>query len=316
MRLNTIVAVPKNRSLARRIAVLVFLLIFAGVIAVLLISSIVGWRLVHPERKPLPVFSSNIVPEYKDVSFKDINNKIELKGWFFQTKDSKTTIILSHGYGQNRLQMGIKTLDIVKAFISKGYSVLLFDYRACGVSGGDMTSIGIYEKDDLLGAIKFIKASGSKNIILLGYSMGASTSIIAGSISPDASAVIADSPFSDLDEYINKNLPVWSGLPSFPFNKTVLMSVKVMCGLNLPDSSPRKSLAGLYGRPLMLIHSKDDHSIPVSNSQELYRIYSGIAPGKVDFWETEKAAHVGSYEMYSAEYMDRVFAFINKYIKK
>ena len=51
--------------------------------------------------------------------------------------------------------------------------------------------------------------------MLLGFSMGASTAILAAAESQDVDAVIADSPFSDLTSYLDENLSVWSNLPSF-----------------------------------------------------------------------------------------------------
>jgi cytoskeletal protein RodZ len=40
------------------------------IIAVGIISAVVGWKLIHPEREEIPKFSSNVVIEYKDVSLK------------------------------------------------------------------------------------------------------------------------------------------------------------------------------------------------------------------------------------------------------
>jgi len=73
----------------------------------------------------------------------------------------------------------------------------------------------------LLGAVDYVKSKPELNqeIVLMGFSMGASTSILAAAREPAVSAVIADSPFADLKNYLNDKLSVWTELPSFPFNK-------------------------------------------------------------------------------------------------
>lgn len=314
MRISGITYIPRKTHKVRNITIFSLIVILLSVITVLIISAVSGWKLIHPAKSPITAFSANIVPEFRDVSFYDIDKEINLKGWLFPSKGSTKTVIFAHGYGKNRLQFGEKTLDIVKALLGKGYNVLLFDFRNSGLSGGDKTSIGVFERKDILGAVKFARAQGSEKIALLGYSMGASSSILAAGESDSIDAVIADSPFSDLKEYLNTSLPVWSKLPSFPFNKTVILSVKLMSGIDPAKASPKEALARFSPKPVLLIHSKDDKSIPVENSRELYDIYSKAAGSSSEFWETSGAGHVGSYEKYPDEYLKRVIEFLDKSI--
>jgi len=57
------------------------------------VSVIAGWKLIHPKRLNILDFSANIVPSYTDVSFKDINDEFELKGWYFNVTGSSKTVI-------------------------------------------------------------------------------------------------------------------------------------------------------------------------------------------------------------------------------
>jgi len=244
----------------------IIILVLLASIALIGVSTYTGWMLTHPKRKALPVFTSNIVPEYRNISFKDIKDEINLKGWFFEVKGSNKTVILAHGYRQNRLQYGEDTFVLIKSLLNQGYNVLTFDFRNCGESEGKVTTVGIYEKNDLLGAVNYAKKLGSKQIVLMGFSMGAATSIVAAAQSQDVDAVIADSPFSDLEEYLNDNLDAWSNLPSFPFNQTTFLTIKILEGVDPKEFSPRAVIKDIAPRPVMLIHSKDDAYIPVSNS--------------------------------------------------
>ena len=66
----------------------------------------------------------------------------------------RETIVLSHGYGDNRLQM----LPWVEFLHGDGYSVLTYDMRDRGESGGDAVTIGALEPTDLISALDYLDA--------------------------------------------------------------------------------------------------------------------------------------------------------------
>nr|WP_276568513.1 alpha/beta hydrolase [Acetivibrio saccincola] len=288
----------------------VILLITLTALIISIISIKTAMTLTKPERSELPVFSANIVPEYDSISFRDINNEVTLKGWFFSSPESNKTIILAHGYGSNRLPFGEDTIGLIKSFLNEGYNLMTFDFRNSGESEGDVTSVGYFEKSDLLGAIEYAKKRGSDEIVLLGFSMGASTAILAAAESQDVDAVIADSPFSDLTSYLDENLSVWSNLPSF-FNKTTLFTMKLLTGVDTKDVSPVNEIGKIYPRPVLLIHSTDDELIPVKHSY----ILKEASGDNVELWETSGASHIKTYKEYPDEYIKKVLDFINNSIK-
>ncbi len=307
MRISGVSYAQRKTHWIRTIVMVIIILVLLASIALIGVSTYTGWMLTHPKRKALPVFTSNIVPEYRNISFKDIKDEINLKGWFFEVKGSNKTVILAHGYRQNRLQYGEDTFVLIKSLLNQGYNVLTFDFRNCGESEGKVTTVGIYEKNDLLGAVNYAKKLGSKQIVLMGFSMGAATSIVAAAQSQDVDAVIADSPFSDLEEYLNDNLDAWSNLPSFPFNQTTFLTIKILEGVDPKEFSPRAVIKDIAPRPVMLIHSKDDAYIPVSNSHELLK----AGGSNVKLWETEGVNHIESFTKLTDEYLQRITEFIN-----
>ena len=311
MRISGITYVPRKSYRSFNFVLLIISLLLLAAFTVVLISGFVGWNIVHPQKVALPAFSSNIVPDFKNVSFQDVNKTVELKGWLFESGNSDKTVILAHGYQANRLQFKEKSLDMIKAFLSKGYNVLAFDFRNSGESGGKITTAGFYEKDDVLGAVQFVKSRGSKQIFLMGFSMGASASILAAAENPDIKAVIADTPYSDLNELLENSLQEWTTLPAVPFNKVTMLSLRVLTGIDLAQVSPKNAVANLSPRSLFLIHMEGDKKIPASNSQELYNTYFKLNPGKVELWKTQGSEHLGSYEKFPQEYMDRVLKFLD-----
>ncbi|PQQ66050.1 alpha/beta hydrolase [Acetivibrio saccincola] len=310
MRISGISYTQRKRQVPKKLILVVILLITLTALIISIISIKTAMTLTKPERSELPVFSANIVPEYDSISFRDINNEVTLKGWFFISPESNKTIILAHGYGSNRLPFREDTIGLIKSFLNEGYNLMTFDFRNSGESEGDVTSVGYFEKSDLLGAIEYAKKRGSDEIVLLGFSMGASTAILAAAESQDVDAVIADSPFSDLTSYLDENLSVWSNLPSF-FNKTTLFTMKLLTGVDTKDVSPVNEIGKIYPRPVLLIHSTDDELIPVKHSY----ILKEASGDNVELWETSGASHIKTYKEYPDEYIKKVLDFINNSIK-
>jgi hypothetical protein len=69
-------------------------------------------------------------------------------------------------------------LSRAMAAAKAGYGSLLYDSRSHGTSGKSIVSLGYYEKNDVLGAIRFIEnrchdCDVPPKIVLMGISMGA-----------------------------------------------------------------------------------------------------------------------------------------------
>jgi alpha-beta hydrolase superfamily lysophospholipase len=97
-------------------------------------------------------------------------DSIKLEGWWMKISDTaKGTVILFHGHGSTKAGILLESA----AFRKMGYNTLLMDFRAHGNSGGNTTTIGYYEAEDVQLAYDFIKNKGEKNIVLWGISMGA-----------------------------------------------------------------------------------------------------------------------------------------------
>ena len=235
-------------------------LLLAIVIGVFIagISGYVGWDLTHPPRKALQTTPTAVGLSYESVSFVSRQDGMALQGWLIRAPENRLTVIGSHGYGQNRAQEDVPLLPLAKVLVEHGMNVLLFDYRNSGESAGSLTSVGQYEVRDLLGAVDYVHSRQELNpqVVLLGFSMGAATAIMAGAEEPTIAAVIADAPFADLTHYLEANFSVWTGLPAVPFNRTILAVTPVLTGLQPEKVSPVQVVQKFGGRPLLLIHGE------------------------------------------------------------
>jgi uncharacterized protein len=165
-----------------------------------------GPTLHKDTNEPEPLF------QYETVQLKT-SEGIPIDAWYSKTDSSTSCVILLHGYSSN------KSFIEGEAAVFKqwGYSVLLFDLRGHGKSGGNATSFGMKETDELEKAFAFASQKGNINIILYGVSLGAGICLKAvadNKIHPKA--IIADVPFENLHSHFRGRARIL-GFPSEPF---------------------------------------------------------------------------------------------------
>ncbi len=273
------------------------------------ISAKVGWKLTHPARKHVVLPAAAGELRLQPVSFPSRRGDLTLQGWFLPSGASDKTVIFAHGYGKNRLQEDVPGLELARVLGRSGYNILMFDFRGCGESGGELTSIGQYEKDDLIGAVDFMKKTGrpGEHVGVLGFSMGAATAILAAAEDSRIEAVVADAPFADLENYLKENLPVWSDLPAFPFTPLILNLMPPVLRLDPQKVSPVSVIRKIKA-PILFIHGASDPDIPAADSEELYRTSSA---GN-SLWIVPGAKHVGSFRRQPEEYTRRILELLKQ----
>lgn len=291
---------------------LILVLVMLGIVG---LSTYVGWQLTHPERKIVDDVPENYNLHRKDVTFPSRTDGVLLDGWYLESPNASslaksTTVIMSHGYAGTRLEKGLPALLLAQAIVKAGHHVLMFDFRNSGRSGGDTTTIGFLEKEDILGAIDWVQSypNTPTEIVLLGFSMGGTSSLLAAAEVKAVSGVITDSAFSQLLPYLKENLPVWSKLPRYPFTPLILFILPKLIGVNPHAVDALAAVDKIAPRPILFIHSKDDLAIPYTNSTQMFKRH----PAVFEQWITEGAGHVGSFQLQSEAYIERVLNFIAK----
>lgn len=305
---TTVYRGPKKRNTKFILIGSLAALFFLAAAACIAISVYVGTNLTKPEKKPIVITPGDYAMNYQDIDFFSHDAKTKLAGWVLEPPvPAKMNIIFAHGYKGNRYEENIPFMPLANNLLVKGYRVITFDFRYAGESEGDMTTVGVKEKLDLLGAIDWTADQYEEPIGLLGISMGASTSILAAAESKNVYAVVADSPFSDLHNYLDENMPVWTDLPNFPFTPLILNIIPLMADIDLSGASPINVLDDVAPRPVLFIHNKGDRSIPYTESEKMYKKH----PDVFSFWLTEGDGHVKSFEQNSEEYVEKVSAFFD-----
>jgi fermentation-respiration switch protein FrsA (DUF1100 family) len=238
---------------------------------------------------------------YQDVSFA-ASDGVTLRGWYLPSRNG-AAVIVGHGIVTHR------ALDPAAILARNGYGVLLFDWRAHGESGGDLCTFGYYEVRDVEGALAWLQAQPDvdpNRIGMLGESMGAVTAVRAASQMPEIKAVVADSPYPELEEGI-KNAWRGTGLPIFPFVPLQVLFGQWQTGLSLDEMHPLDDVASISPRPILILTGGQD---PIIGSDAGQRYYAAAGEPK-ELWFEPELGHVGFWRAYPSEYERRVVGFFD-----
>ena len=252
-------------------------LALAGVFGLALVGAVVAassgvapvdWAaaaILRPMRRP--VTTTPEIP-YETVAFTSGGARME--GWLFRPSDDpkgfgRGPVVYLHGIADNRAS----GLGLARRLHDDGFAVLVFDGRAHGRSTGDYCTYGYYERRDVGAALD---ALGARRAVLLGHSLGASTALQAAAVDDRVVAVVAASPFSDLESIVRERAG-WFYLPR-PYVDAALARAGEMARFPPAEASP-VALAPRVRVPVLLLHGAADAKTPAAHSQRIAAALAG-----------------------------------------
>jgi len=93
-----------------------------------------------------------------------------LKGWLVKGSGEKA-VVLIHGYTSSKWDEDYMK-PALEVLGKAGFTVVTIDMRAHGESGGDVTTLGYRESDDVADIVNMLREKGFKKIAVYGFSMG------------------------------------------------------------------------------------------------------------------------------------------------
>jgi dipeptidyl aminopeptidase/acylaminoacyl peptidase len=236
---------------------------------------------------------------YEEVSFASAAiDKLTIRGWFIPNPKSGRVLVLVHGQNATR----VEHLDISKPLWDNGYNILLIDMRGHGLSDGDHYSLGFYEQWDIVGAANYLKSRGfNPNAIgAMGWSMGAASTIMAFSQTPDIKAIVSDSGYANLSSLDGLLYP------------GALLTCRWLRGFDLEQIKPEEAITKIGSRHALVIQGDQDHNVPVENAYKLKQ----AGGANVELWVLPGVAHVSSFYAQPEAYLQRVLAFFDRELAK
>ncbi len=262
-------------------------------------------------RAPLlpQVAADTIAPRSEAVEFRSRNDEVRLRGWWFPSTGARA-LVLIHGHGQNRCDQNWGSDGIARAFLDRGYGVLMFDLRGHGESAASRQSYGVHEKNDVLGALDYLRGRGvtAGQIGMLGSSYGAATMLQAAPEMPEVGALVADSAFAEAWPVIAAEIPrqnrIVAAMRIGPGIRTI---TQLLYRINLLKARPIAAVERIAGRPLLFIHGASDAYVPPANSE---RMFAASSHPRSELWLVPGADHAETYRLAPEEFIQRVAAFL------
>jgi pimeloyl-ACP methyl ester carboxylesterase len=275
---------------------------------------------LHPARRPLTEEEVAAVRDSTRALDADVADAsiitpdhATLRAWIIHPHHPNgDAVLLLHGLGDNRLGM----TGYSQLLLTHGFTVLLPDARAHGLSDGPLATYGLLERNDIHQWSDFLQSQVLQNqghprcIFALGESMGAAQLLQSLDTHPHFCAVVAESSFATFREiaYDRMGQPFhlgpWVGRTILrPLVEIAFLRAHLKYGLNMQEISPEKSVAATT-IPVLLIHGEIDNNIPVRHSQIIH-----ARNPNAQLWEVPYADHCGASNTSPQEFARRLLAW-------
>jgi fermentation-respiration switch protein FrsA (DUF1100 family) len=283
------------------------LLLVAGalLVATALAFCLVGERLILYPPRPQ---SRQQPPGGEEVTFPAADG-VPIHGWYFPVVQSRG--VIAYGSGRGR---GLNSTDFryILVFNRHGYSLLLFDARGLGASGG-VSSMGALEWRDYLGAVDYLASRGADRVGFCGGSQGGASAILAAARCQAAVAVVAESAYAAWATTVFFALQSYAHLPPVlaqPGAWLLTHWLGMRLGFRLSDAEPARAIAALSPRAVFLIHGPLDPYIPTS---EVQRLFDAAGQPK-ELWILPEAGHTQALALRPEECESRIIAFFDRWL--
>lgn len=228
-------------------------------------------------------------------------------------KKGSANIILAHMFQRRKEQI----LGLALSLNRLGHGVVLFDFRAHGLSTAQVNGISSDKLGDLQAVLQWLKekeaeeSPGSKETrrktVVHGFSMGASVSLRAAATLEGIDGVILDSPYLNMTEMLKHHIRRKYKLPASLILPIQFYLTQVLWGIRLDDHFEREVQTLIAQKfPTLLIYGDRDHVVPLKQQEQMLERFAGHA----QTWVCSDSGHYGCFFHHYEEYMAAIQKFI------
>ena len=229
-----------------------------------------------------------------------------LHATYFPEGNEKKVALCFHGYTSEGMK---DNLAISGYYLRKGYSLLLVDARAHGMSEGTYIGFGCLDRRDALCWLEWImeRCGEDVEILMHGTSMGGATVLMASGLElpTQVKGIVSDCGFTSPKEVFTHVLHSMYHLPAFPAIPAANLMNKRLAGYGMDECNAAREVRNATV-PILVVHGSADTFVPASMCDE---IYENIASRKQKLI-VEGAAHAESYYKDTESYEKALDEFI------
>jgi pimeloyl-ACP methyl ester carboxylesterase len=197
-------------------------------------------------------YQFNFADDFEELEYKTEDGEV-ISALLFKAKNSKGIVYYHHGNAGSLESWGTRAVD----FTTRGYDVLMYDYRGFGKSTGKIKNEKMLYSDAMMIYKKIIYDYKERDIILYGTSLGTG---IAAHLAYDnhPKVLILETPYYNFYDVSKFHYPY---LPN-----SILLHYQFKTDKLLPDVDV----------PIYLFHGTEDETVPYSSSQRLEQLSDNI----------------------------------------
>ena len=198
-------------------------------------------------------------------------------------------------------------------YIPRGFSILAYDHRYHGLSGGKNTSLGYYEKDDLKSCVDWIRKNYGKDtkIGIHGESMGSAIVVEYLGVYDDVEFAVDNCGFTSFVEEAKFLLNKYCHINSNMLQRFVIFFAskvtKLRCGWSFNQVEPIRSIKNVK-TPILFIHGDCDNIVPC---QMCKAIFDAKQYGIKDKFEVKDADHTNALDKDKYGYINHLNKFLD-----
>jgi pimeloyl-ACP methyl ester carboxylesterase len=230
-------------------------------------------RITHPERQAAAEGNLGAsLAKAEDVTFQ-ASDKTTISAWLFKGPAGRPAIVLAHDLGQSKNTL----ISLAVVLNQAGFTVLAFDFRGHGASGGSGSTLGIDESRDVIGAVDFLASLppgqvDTRRIGVYGTGMGAHAAVLAAAERASLRVLVLDDLWPDARwTLVRRTFEEWpwatdhlGALPSVAF--------AMLSGASATAGRAEDILPALGTRDVLLVASESDAPL----AQELKAMYDTL----------------------------------------
>lgn len=237
--------------------------------------------------------------DYEEVTI-TTSDGIDLVGWVVPSSNG-AFVILAHGHGGNRESL----FDIAPLFFERGYGLAMFDFRAHGDSGGDLSTIGGDEVLDVIAILDYLETRDDAEpgrVGAVGFSMGAASVARAAALDERLAVVSVEASFSSLREVLLHRADVLG-----PVSQLATLYTANRLGLDPDGVQVASELCDISPRPIYLVYGDSDTTM----NPETPQIMDEASCEPSELWVVEDLEHVPATNLQPEEYEERIGDFFD-----
>jgi uncharacterized protein len=218
--------------------------------------------------------------------------------------------LFHHGIGSGWVSM-IRYMELFRA---EGWTVVAFDSRGHGTTGGGRPSYGWFEKADLKAVADWALARfpHEGGFVVFGESMGAATVLQYAPLDPRLDAVVADCAYSSATAELDYRLK--AAMVFQPFRALAVLVADAFCrrleGFSMRDADPLASILETQ-LPIFFIHGLEDRYVPWRMSVVMAETRRRRLPRAVtELLLVPGARHAGSVSVDRERYAEALRGFL------